>query len=63
MHLAIQLDQGPMKDWIARAGRHHARQGSAAGRLGARVLVGGRPAPGAASTKSATKTPTKPDRD
>ena len=56
---------GPGEGLDARAGRHHPCQGAAAGRLGAGVLVGGAPASTKtpAPTKSATKTPTKPDRD
>ncbi len=37
MHLAMQFDQGPKKDWIPRTGRHHAGGVLPAGRLAARL--------------------------
>ena len=45
MHLAIQLDQGPVKDWMPAPDATTPPPSAAAGRLGARVLVGGRARP------------------
>ena len=44
MHLAMQFDQGPKKDWIPAPGRDHSSGVLPAGRLVARLRAASRPA-------------------